>query len=260
MASTYQVVLLLPGISSAEVGSAFIAGWASWAGAPRHVLADLDSAFKDKFLELLDQRCTVIRCSAGQAHWQNGLCERHGSSWISIWFKLVEDVSILDDDVKEACAAVNDAKNGLRSKAGYSPRQWLYGTQMRERDLFNEEEDVAAFYDIATDEAFGRRRVIRMGARAAYYRAQSKDAIAKALARKPCVADRPFDPGELVYVFREGKGKRRWIGPLAGKAITIGRRVVVDACSSLQNTYEKLGMKRSVKGCVSEWPCGSSSS
>ena len=213
MASTYQVVLPLPGISSAEVGSAFIDGWVSWAGAPRHLLADLDSAFKDKFLELLDQRCTVIRCSAGQAHWQNGLCERHGASWKAIWSKLVEETSILDDDVKEACAAVNDAKNGLRSKAGYSPRQWLFGTQLRDHDLFNDEEDLAAFYNVTTDEAFGRRHVIRLGARAAYYQAQSKDAIAKAIAHRARVTERPFDPGELVYVYREGKGKKRWIGP-----------------------------------------------
>ena len=213
MSSTYQVVIPLTGISSGEVGASFVDGWISWAGAPKNVLADLDSAFKDKFLDLLDRRCTIIRCSAGQAHWQNGLCERHGSSWKAIWSKLVEDYSILDADVKEACAAVNDAKNGLRSRAGYSPRQWVFGGQLREHDLFEDNEDIAALYNITNDEAYGRRHVIRMGARASYYQAQSKDAIAKAIAHKSRVTTRPFDPGELVYVFREGKGKRRWIGP-----------------------------------------------
>lgn len=50
-----------------------------------------------------------------------------------------------------------------------------FGGQLRERDLFNEDEEAAAFFDITNDQACGRRRVIRMGARAAYYRAQPKE-------------------------------------------------------------------------------------
>ena len=214
MASTYQVVLPLTSTTSQEVSRAFVDGWIAWAGAPRLILVDLDSAFKDQFLELMDQRSVVVRCAAGQAHWQNGLAERHGGVWKAIWDKMCEDLSIGDKDLREGAAAVSDAKNSLRNRSGYSPRQWVFGGQMRfSEDVFEEEENLGTLYDITHNEAFGRRHVIRMGARAAYFKAQTKEAIEKAIAHKTRVVERPFDPGELVYVFRETKGRKRWLGP-----------------------------------------------
>lgn len=91
MASTYQVVVPLDGTKSEDVARAFSAGWVRWAGAPKHLLVDMDSAFKDNFLKMLDQHCTVVQCAAGQAHWQNAIAERHGGTWKLIWAKLVED-------------------------------------------------------------------------------------------------------------------------------------------------------------------------
>ncbi len=135
LASTYQVVVL---------ASAFSAGWMQWAGTPKYVLTDLDSGFKDQFLELMDQRCVVVRCAAGQAYWQNGVAERHGATWKEIWGKLVEKNLILKDELSEAVAAVSDAKNSLRNKSGFSPRQWVFGSNGRQvGDLFDGDHDPA---------------------------------------------------------------------------------------------------------------------
>lgn len=105
--------------------------WINWAGAPKHLLVDLDSGFKDKFLQLVDPRAVTVRCAAGQAHWQNGVYERHGGAWKTIWNKLVTEMNILDDELAEAIACTSDAKNQLRNKSGYSPRQWVFGTQLK---------------------------------------------------------------------------------------------------------------------------------
>lgn len=71
----------------------------SWAGVPRRVLVDLDSAFKGDFLQIMNERSVLVRCAAGQAHWQNGLAERHGGAWKEIFKKVVEDHSILNNEV-----------------------------------------------------------------------------------------------------------------------------------------------------------------
>ena len=68
LASTYQVVVPLKSTKSEDVSEAFSSGWIQWAGAPKFVLVDLDSAFKDKFLALMDNKSIAVRAAAGQAH------------------------------------------------------------------------------------------------------------------------------------------------------------------------------------------------
>lgn len=71
------------------------------------------------------------------------MCERHGKTWKGIFDKLVEEELITDDELEEAVAATSDAKNQLRTRSGYSPRQWVFGTQMRvPRDEFDLNEEL----------------------------------------------------------------------------------------------------------------------
>ena len=226
LASTYQVVLPLESTKSEELGRALVDGWMSWAGAPKHLLVDLDSGFKDKFLQLMDQRNVTVRCAAGQAHWQNGVCERHGAAWKSIWEKLVDEEHILDSELEEAIACVSDAKNQLRNKSGYSPRQWVFGTQMRMTgDLFDDDAGVGEWNHMTACEKAGRSQVIRMGARAAFFKCQTKDALARAVNHRARVEPQSYEPGDMVYIHRnvsQGKGQkpiRTWLGP----ATIIGR-------------------------------------
>ena len=72
-----------------------------------------------------------MRCAAGQAHWQNGIAERYGGAWKSVWDKLCVDYKVMDNEIWEATAAVNEARNTLRNKSGFSPRQWVFGSNGR---------------------------------------------------------------------------------------------------------------------------------
>ena len=227
LASTYQVVIPLKSTKSADVAQALLDGWINWAGAPRHLLVDLDSAFKDKFLALMDEKSVTVRCSAGQAHWQNGVAERHGSTWKSIWNKLVEDEVILHEEFSEAVAATSDAKNQLRNYSGYSPRQWVFGVQMKlPGDYFDNPEGADVLrHGFTPEEKVGRQHIIKMGARAAFFQCQTKQAIQKAVNHKARVEEKSYEPGDLVYIYREikqAKGKKptpSWLGP----ATVIGR-------------------------------------
>ncbi|CAE7767076.1 RE1 [Symbiodinium sp. CCMP2592] len=221
VASTYQVVYPMAGTKSEDAAQAFMQGWVQWAGAPRFVIADLDSAFKDQFLTRLDQLAVHIRCAAGQAHWQNSVAERQGESWKAIWKKHTEDNLILKDEAAEAIAAINSAKNGLRNRSGYSPRQWVFGANQRlPGDPFDAPDDLTT-----ADSKFARSQLIRLGARTAFCQVQASDTLRRAAAHRPRVEALPFEPGSLVYVFRNvrpGKGKKpapTWIGP----ATVLGR-------------------------------------
>ena len=220
LASTYQVVVPLKGTKSEDTSEAFAAGWMRWAGAPKILLVDLDSAFKDRFLTLMDERNIQIRSSAGQAHWQNGTAERHGASWKLMWAKFVEENLVLDSEVEEAMAAVSDAKNQLRNRSGYSPRQWVFGANQKlQGDCIDGDGDVSSLGAITASEKLQRGQALRMGARAAFFQVQNKEALQRAVSHKPRVQPEQYLPGDLVYIYREvkqGKTKKpaaHWTGP-----------------------------------------------
>ena len=221
IASTYQVVVPVQSTKSEELARAMLDGWISWAGAPKHLLVDLDSGFRDQFLQLMDNRSIMVRCAAGQAHWQNGVCERHGSTWKAIWSKLVEELQVVDAELNEAIACTNDAKNQLRNKSGYSPRQWVFGTQMKMAgDLFDSQLGPEEFSNITANEKMSRSHAIRLGARTAFFQCQTKEALQRAMHHRARVEKHHYTPGDLVYIYREVKqrkgGKRgnsTWLGP-----------------------------------------------
>ena len=254
LASTFQQVIPLQSTKSEEAAKAFSTGWLSWAGTPKCILADLDSAFKDKFLEMADRRGIAVRCAAGQGHWQNGVCERQGQAWKSIWDKVVKAENAILEEVPEVVAAVSEAKNTLRNRSGFSPRQWLLGSNGR----MDDDDDNVGMYNLASPETkFGRLQSIRMAAKTAYYETQAKEAISRATNHKPRVTERPFEPGELIFyhrLHRPGKGKKpkpQWLGPAtvigrAGRPPITGWPVAADASSSPRSTSVRPTLRRSM--------------
>ena len=247
VASTYQVVYPVESTKSGDAAKAFVNGWVSWAGAPRHVIIDLDSAFKDKFLEAMDQMAVSVRCAAGQAHWQNSVAERQGDSWKAIWPKHVDATFLTKDEAAEAMTAINAAKNGLRNRSGFSPRQWVFGCNERlpgdpfdapeergvveiatvnqkfarsqqlraaarnERlpgDPFDAAEERGVVEIATVNQKFARSQQLRAAARAAFCEVQASDALQRALKHKPRVESAPYEAGALVYVLRQTKPTR----------------------------------------------------
>ena len=153
-ASTFQQVIPFKSTKSADAAEAFLAGWVAWAGCPKHVTVDLDSAFKDQFLDKMDKRQVAVRCVAGQAHWQNGLAERHGASWKNTRSRVVEATGTIKEELHTAVVEVNSAKNILRNRSGYSPRQWVFGSCGRSDHIGYDDPDAL---DITSpDTKFGR--------------------------------------------------------------------------------------------------------
>ena len=217
LASTYQVVIPLPNRKSQTVADAFHRYWISWAGVPGRLVLDLDTCFQDSFWDLTSDMGIAMRAAAGQAHWQNGIAERYGSAWKSIWTKLCAEHGVRDEDILDAACAVSEARNTLRNRSGFSPRQWVFGSNGKLLANLDEDEDWSAVSAVTADSKMGRKHALKIGARTAFFEMQNVDSLRRALNHKARVQPRSYNPGDLVYIFRDDpsgkRSKARWIGP-----------------------------------------------
>ena len=217
MGSTYHVVCPLPSPTSADITQAYHMSWASWAGHPRFILG-----FKEKFLRMVGDTGVHIRSIAAQAHWQGGLVERRNASWKAIWEKTCKHEVILPSEVPLGITAVNDAKNCLRNRDGYAPRQWVFGSMAREVGDIVEEPDSFETLEVTKDGKMSRINAIRMGAKASFFKIQSKDSARRALLRRPVFRRKFALPGVLLPGVpgpKEHQGGWTMVGPLLGDRI-----------------------------------------
>ena len=217
LASTYQVVVPIENRKSETVAQAFYRHWISWAGVPGRLVLDLDTAFQDSFWELTSDHSISMRSAAGQAHWQNGIAERFGQSWKDVWRKVCKHQGVGDKDLHDAAGAVSEARNSLRNRSGFSPRQWVFGTNGKTMTSLEDDEDWSALSAVTTDMKMARKHNLKMAARAAFFETQNVRSITKALSHRARVKPRDYKPGDMVYIYRDDpsnkKHKAKWIGP-----------------------------------------------
>ena len=87
-------------------------------------------------------------------------------------------------------------------------------------DVVDGANDLSALSSFSIDSKLQRQNAIRQAARIAFLQVQTSEAVQRAVAHKSRVRKYNFEPGDLVYVFRERrptvKGKRaqkQWLGP-----------------------------------------------
>ena len=197
---------------SDTVAQAFYRHWISWAGVPGKLVLNLDTSFQDSFWELTSDHSISMKAAAGQAHWQNGIAERFGSTWKDIWKKVCIEHSVRDVDVWDAACAVNDARNTLRNRSGFSPKQWVFGSNGKSLAPMEDDEDWSTLSAITTDEKMGRKHTLRLAARAALFQTQSVEAVKKALSHRARVKPRDYKPGDMVYIYRADPSGKQLLG------------------------------------------------
>ena len=62
----------------------------------------------------------------------------------------VDEKGVVAEELGDAIASVNDTKNGLRNRGGYSPRQWVFGTNGRDPVPNMDNEHELAIIDTAS--------------------------------------------------------------------------------------------------------------
>ncbi|CAE6959768.1 HSP90 [Symbiodinium sp. CCMP2592] len=203
-ASTFHVVVPVKDRTAKTLAEVVRDHWVAWAGPPRSFALDLDSGFKGVFDEMCYEFGSFMSHAAGTAHWQHGLVERHNGAWKSIWERVVDSEMVADYEVAWAAAEVSNAKNQLRNKDGYSPRQWVFGVNPRlPGDVLDEPHNLSAMSHLTTDARMQRMNAVRQAARIAFLRVQTDQAMQRALLHRSRVKKTHYEPGDLAEEISE---------------------------------------------------------
>ena len=100
-----------------------------------------------------------VRSPAGQAHWQQGVVERHGLWFQEILKRVIDEKNVTAEDIDLAIQAVNSAKNELRRKHGFSPSQAVFGRDPRPPEELCSGNDEERFIELMTHDRQRQREV-----------------------------------------------------------------------------------------------------
>lgn len=120
--------------------NAIYEGWIRWAGYPLELSVDLEGGFiSQSFVETMSRGGIMVTPVAGQAHWQHGKIDRHGSTLKDMILRVVKQTGVVGKDhMTWVGIEAAMAKNSLIREHCFSPAQLLFGKESR---LFGELEE-----------------------------------------------------------------------------------------------------------------------
>ena len=218
----HVVVPLWKGKTAEETRKAYRKSWKNPLGSPIRLFTDGGSEFQGSFQEGLMLDGTADERTAAFAPWQNGVAERHGQTWKSMFYKTVKGFAPqTHDDFEEIMDQVTLAKNAMLNRSGFSPYQRVYGKQPRIPGMIYDSGPnvvVNSGY-LAGDPSYVKAVQIRHEARKAFCEADHEDRIRRAVEHRSRPERGPFHAGCKVFVWRPGglkpSGDRAfyWRGP-----------------------------------------------
>ncbi|CAK0792797.1 unnamed protein product [Prorocentrum cordatum] len=236
---SFQVVALLGEVhrmtGSTTVLETYELCWASWAGEPEvGVIVDRAKGFLGSFSEHMSSRGCRFDSAAKAAAWHIAKVERHGD--------------LASHDVLKAVMEINQAKNSLSRRSGFSPAQWVLGRDSRlPADFMDDgelDERIGAIAASATPTSkFARKCALRQAAREAHAKIANEEAIKRAELRQVRPERGPFNVGDWVFYYdQKEQGKRpesvvnwrgvaRVIGHEGKHTIWIVHRGITIACA-----------------------------
>ena len=210
LSTTYHVVTLVRSLVPRNVAEVIMDLWVCWAGPPETVHMDNGTEFASTVRDAFDHMGTRIRVSAPQSPWQVGRTERQGGWFKEMLRRTVKHTSATGwDEMRWTCACVCAAKNSLRRRCGFSPNQWVFGTEPRiPGDLTDQGHQTGVLSAIDGDEEVHKRFRVRMAARAAFVEMQDDSTVRRALLRRARVRRGPYQVGDRVFFYRDQQGNR----------------------------------------------------
>ena len=102
--------------------------WTRYLPCPRTIHIDEEGVFNsDEFKEWCQNRPITLTNCAGEAHWQDGIVERHIQTLKRMIKKTVLDDHYSELDFEDIVDLACQAKNDNGRYGGYSPMQWFHG-------------------------------------------------------------------------------------------------------------------------------------
>ena len=216
-ATTYHLVAVLSGHSNEAFEKGFVELWGRTFGAPRVIAADLESGLQKGLGRYTDFTGTKLRSKAGQAHWQQGVIERHGGWYKEILNRVIDEHTVYGEDIHLAVASVNAAKNELRRKHGFSPAQAVFGKDPACPEELLSGRDEEQYLELMTEDRKRQKEIaIRNAAKAAFFRTQVDNKFRRSLLQRARVKHGAYAVGQMACFFRIEKvatKRGQWRGP-----------------------------------------------
>ncbi|CAE7835178.1 RE2 [Symbiodinium microadriaticum] len=216
-ATTFHLACKLNGHSSTEFCKKFTQLWGNVFGAPGTISVDLESGLVGGIAQYAEFHGCKVRTSAGQAHWQQGVIERHGLWFQEILKRVIDEKSVTSEDIDLAIQSVNSAKNELRRRHGFSPNQAVFGKDPKAPEELCSGGDEERFIELMSGDRQRQKEVgIRTAARMAFFRTQLDTKLRRSLLQRARVKRGGYKVGELVCFYRIEKvatKRGQWRGP-----------------------------------------------
>ena len=196
--------------------------WFLWAGYPQQIAHDQGGEFvTPEWKDLLLQHGIQPILSA--APWQRGRIERHGGIIEEMLSRIDNEMPIENQQqFDEALQQCFHAKNTMSVIDGFSPEQAVLGKASRLPASIASDENTAAHLNSMSDDLpstlFQQKLRMRTAARAAFAKADSSDALRRAMLRRSRGVAHPWACGQLCMYWDKRKSpnvleKGRWNGP-----------------------------------------------
>ena len=182
--------------------------WICIFGPPQKFLSDNEGEFSNSsFRDMCETMNIVVKTTAAESPWSNGLCERHNGVLAETVTKTVEDASC--DIVVGLSWAVHD-KNALQNVHGFSPYQLVFGKNPKLPCLIDN--NLPALEDLPADEQIAANLNAMHKARSSFIASESSENIRRALRHnvRPSQNSR-YLTGDSVFYKRNDS--HRWRGP-----------------------------------------------
>ena len=208
LATKYSVAVKIPNKESITIIKAIFKYWIAYFGAPKNFLSDNGREFDNQdFRDMCQNLNVIVRTTAAQSPWSNGVVERHNGILGESVLKTLESTQC---SFEIALSWAVSAKNTLPNIHGYSPNQMVFGKNPNLPSILVDKppalEGVSSS-DIVADNLNAMRN-----ARKAYVECESSEKLRRALRHqiRPANAQK-YKNGDLVYYKRNESV--RWMGP-----------------------------------------------
>ena len=207
-ASRYSVAVKVMNKESKEIITKVLRFWVSYFGAPDIFLTDNGREFdNEEFRDMAQNLNIVVKTTAAQSPWSNGLVERHNGVLGNMVKKTIEDTGCTID---QALSWTVCAKNSLQNVGGFSPNQLVFGYNPSLPSVLRNQPP--SFDRISSSELVANNLNALHSARQAFIQAESSEKLQRALRHqiRPTLGVQ-YSNGDMVFYKRNEQD--RWMGP-----------------------------------------------
>jgi len=215
LGTRFSKAVALANKEATTVSRALLGGWLVHNGAPRALLAVPGAEFNNAVWRILAERHNIsVTSTAGQAHWSNGVVERHNQTLKTMVTTMALDhVSV---DAQELLDLAFHAKNSMGQHNGATPYQRMCGSSPRVPSVMTDSLPALNARRLPGDEALHRHLDLLHASRSAHTQPEAAVSLRRALARNAAnVPVNDFKVCDVVYLWTDGVGVGRggWQGP-----------------------------------------------